>query len=85
MRLRTLLAISAVAAEGTLVSRGELVEIGGSFRIPDIIETGGAILKEVGTTNRTRLQDYEKDIDAQTKAFVRVHSSNFSIMDLRKV
>ena len=77
----TLLAISAAAAGGNvLVSRGELVEIGGSFRIPDIIETGGAILKEVGTTNRTRLRDYESNIDSDTKAIVRVHSSNFSII-----
>ena len=77
----TLLAISAAAAGGTvLVSRGELVEIGGSFRIPEIIETGGAVLQEVGTTNRTHLRDYQSHIDSETRAIVRVHSSNFSII-----
>ena len=76
-----LLAISACASgKDVIVSRGELVEIGGSFRIPDIIETGGAHLVEVGTTNRTRVHDYERHIAPSTGAILRVHSSNFSLV-----
>ena len=76
-----LLAISATSQGGeVVVSRGELVEIGGSFRIPDIIETGGAQLVEVGTTNRTRVGDYASGIGENTKSLLRVHSSNFSII-----
>ena len=76
-----LLAISATSQGGdVLVSRGELVEIGGSFRVPDIIETGGAQLVEVGTTNRTRVGDYAARIGERTKSLLRVHSSNFSII-----
>ena len=62
-----------------VVSRGELVEIGGSFRVPDVISAGGARLVEVGTTNRTRISDYAGAIDAQTGALLRVHPSNFSM------
>jgi L-seryl-tRNA(Ser) seleniumtransferase len=73
-----LLAAAALASGRELViSRGQLVEIGGSFRIPDVVAQSGAQLVEIGTTNRTRLADYERAIGAQTGAVMRAHQSNF--------
>jgi L-seryl-tRNA(Ser) seleniumtransferase len=63
-----------------IVSRGQLVEIGGSFRLPEIFEASGARLREVGTTNRTRIEDYERAINPATAALLRVHASNFRIV-----
>ena len=87
----TLLALSAVVAERpheatdasgepeVIVSRGQLIEIGGGFRIPEVLELSGARLREVGTTNRTRLSDYERAINENTRAILWVHPSNFEL------
>ena len=63
-----------------IVSRGQLIEIGGSFRLPDVFEQSGAIMKEVGTTNKTKLQDYEKAINENTGAILIAHSSNYRVL-----
>jgi L-seryl-tRNA(Ser) seleniumtransferase len=73
-----LLALNALAeGRDVLISRGELLEIGGSFRIPEIMAKSGARLREVGTTNRTHLQDYQKALDGSVAAILTVHRSNF--------
>ena len=80
-----LLALNEMADGGEVIcSRGQMVEIGGSFRIPDIIEKSGAILKEVGTTNRTHLKDYEKAISNKTKLILWVHTSNYVVKGFTK-
>jgi L-seryl-tRNA(Ser) seleniumtransferase len=73
--------LAALAAgKQVIVSRGELVEIGGAFRVPDVIRQGGAELREVGTTNRTRARDYTDAVTQKTAAILRVHRSNFEIV-----
>ena len=75
------LALSAHAqGRGVIVSRGQAVEIGGGFRIPDVLRQSGATLVEVGTTNRTRAADYRNALDEQTAALLRVHTSNFRVI-----
>ncbi len=78
----TMLVLAALAAgKEVVVSRGELVEIGGAFRVPDVIQQGGAKLREVGTTNRTRARDYADAVSKRrTAAILRVHRSNFDIV-----
>ena len=75
-----LVTLAALARGGeVIVSRGELIEIGDGFRIPEIMEQSGAILREVGTTNRTRIADYENAIGENTRVLLRVHPSNFQV------
>ncbi|MCX7784660.1 MAG: L-seryl-tRNA(Sec) selenium transferase [candidate division WOR-3 bacterium] len=77
----TLLVLSAIAkGKEVVVSRGQLIEIGGSFRLPEIMAQSGCILREVGTTNRTHLKDYEQVINENTGAILRVHQSNYRII-----
>jgi L-seryl-tRNA(Ser) seleniumtransferase len=76
-----MLAVQALAhGKEVIVSRGELIEIGGSFRLPDVIAASGGILKEVGTTNRTRLSDYKNAISAKTGLIIKCHRSNYQIL-----
>ncbi|MBI3821078.1 MAG: L-seryl-tRNA(Sec) selenium transferase [Planctomycetes bacterium] len=76
----TVIALRTLAqGREVIVSRGQLIEIGGSFRIPDIMSVSGATLREVGTTNITRLSDYEKAITPQTAALMQIHTSNYRI------
>jgi L-seryl-tRNA(Ser) seleniumtransferase len=76
-----LITLNTLAEGGeVLISRGELIEIGGSFRIPDVIAKSGARIREVGTTNRTRLSDYEKAINENTRIILRAHPSNYRII-----
>jgi len=75
------LVLTALAQNGEVItSRGELVEIGGDFRVPDVMSQSGAILREVGTTNRTRISDYEKAINENTRLILKVHPSNYRII-----
>ena len=77
----TLLILAALArGKGVLLSRGEMVEIGGSFRIPDVLRESGAILVEIGTTNRTHERDYRDAIDGETGMILKVHTSNYRIV-----
>jgi len=80
-----MLSINEIANNGeVIVSRGQLVEIGGSFRVPEIIEKSGARLKEVGTTNRTHLKDYSSAITKKTKLLLWVHTSNYVVKGFTK-
>lgn len=76
-----MLSLSSLAKGGeVIVSRGELVEVGGKFRIPDVMEQSGAVLKEVGSTNKTHISDYEDAVTEDTKALMKVHTSNYRIV-----
>jgi L-seryl-tRNA(Ser) seleniumtransferase len=77
----TVLTLAALAAgREVVVSRGQLVEIGGSFRLPEVMSASGAILHEVGTTNKTRIGDYASAVNPQTAALLRVHTSNYAVV-----
>jgi L-seryl-tRNA(Ser) seleniumtransferase len=77
----TMLTLAALGSgREVIVSRGQLIEIGGSYRLPDVMQVSGASLREVGTTNKTRAQDYENAICEQTAALMRVHPSNFMVV-----
>ena len=76
----TMLALQGIAAgKEVIISRGQLVEIGGGFRLPEVFQAAGVILREVGTSNRTRMQDYADSISDNTGAILRVHRSNFRV------
>ena len=76
----TFLALHEMGCGGEMIiSRGQLIEIGGSFRMPDVMERSGTVLREVGTTNRTHLKDYEQAINENTKAILHVHPSNYAV------
>lgn len=80
-----LLALSAVARGGeAVISRGQLVEIGGSFRVPEVMEQSGVRLMEVGTTNKTYIEDYRRAITPETKALLRVHPSNYRVVGFQQ-
>jgi len=77
----TMLVLAALAHDQeVIVSRGQLIEIGGSYRLPDVMEAGGAKLREVGTTNKTRLADYERALNENSAMIMRVHTSNYRIV-----
>ncbi|MCP4097615.1 MAG: L-seryl-tRNA(Sec) selenium transferase [Planctomycetaceae bacterium] len=81
----TMLALSAMAeGQEVIVSRGQLIEIGGSYRLPDVMECSGAKLREVGTTNKTHLFDYQRAINEETGALLKVHPSNFEVVGFTK-